>query len=265
MVQRSEMETWQLIVLAIIGIIAGILNVIAGGGSLLTLPVMVLMGMEQTIANGSNRVAIYAQNVSAIAGFRRKGFSDFRLSATLALATVPGALAGAYMGTKIGGVVFNRILAVVMILIMIQMAWKQWKSSKKKEQSMVASDPVALTKRQMILGHVCMVGVGLYGGFIQAGVGFLLIASLHNVMGMDLVRVNMHKVFIVGAFTLIALVVFVIDGKVLWIPGLALAVGTSVGGWIGSHLSVTKGEGLIHGVLLVALAAMALKLLLMRG
>jgi uncharacterized membrane protein YfcA len=106
-----------------------------------------------------------------------------------------------------------------------------------------------------------MIFVGLYGGFIQAGVGFLLMAALHQVMGLDLVRVNMHKVFIVGAFTLAALAVFVVSGNVLWIPGLALAVGNSAGGWIGSHLSISKGETFIRRVLYVALIAMAVKLL----
>jgi uncharacterized membrane protein YfcA len=255
------METWQLIVLVVIGVIAGILNVIAGGGSLLTLPVMVLMGMDGPVANGSNRVAICAQNVSAIAGFKSKGFSDFRLSLSLAMATIPGAIAGAILGVKVGGVLFNRILAVIMILIMIQLMWKQRGASKQKTRPAESALP---TRRQNVFGHLCMIGVGFYGGFIQAGVGFLLIASLHNVMGLDLIRVNMHKVFIVGAFTFVALVVFIIDDKVRWIPGLALAAGTSIGGWIGSHLSVTKGERLIRAVLFAALAAMAVKLLFLR-
>jgi uncharacterized membrane protein YfcA len=106
-----------------------------------------------------------------------------------------------------------------------------------------------------------MVVVGFYGGFIQAGVGFLLMAALSRVIGLDLVRVNMHKVFIVGFFTLAALIIFAARGQVLWIPGLALAVGNSIGGWIGSQLSVLKGERWIRNTLYVALFLMAIKLL----
>lgn len=255
------METWQLIGLAGLGVIAGILNVIAGGGSVLTLPAMVFLGMDGPFANGSNRVAIFAQSLTAIAGFKRKGFSDFRLSCSLALATIPGAIAGAYLGTVVRGVVFNRVLAVIMFLILIQMLFKGRKGSK---ASTGDSAPTELTPQRMVLGHLCMVGVGFYGGFIQAGVGFLLMAALHNVMGIDLVRVNMHKVFIVAAFALVALIVFISTGHVLWVPAIALAVGTSLGGWIGSQLSVSKGEKFIEKILIVALAVMAVWLLFVR-
>jgi uncharacterized membrane protein YfcA len=254
------METWQLILLAAIGVIAGILNVVAGGGSLLTLPALILMGLPAPVANGTNRVAILAQNITAVSAFWSRGFSDFRLSLTLALASVPGAVAGAWIGTLVRGDVFNRILAGVMLGVIVLMALKE-RRAKPSEKAPAGEGKSALTSKRIVAGHVAMVFVGLYGGFIQAGVGFLLMAALHRVMGLDLVRVNMHKVFIVGAFTLAALTVFVISGKVLWIPGLALAVGNSLGGWIGSHLSISKGEKFIRRLLYVALIAMAVKLL----
>lgn len=251
-----ELETWQLAFLSILGVIAGILNVIAGGGSLLTLPAMVLMGLPGPVANGTNRVAILAQNVSAVAGFRKKGFSDFKLSLTLSLCALPGGIAGAYVGTLVRGKLFNTILAVIMILILVQMVWKERRKKTRTDKPTTDQPP------RLFLGHLCIVAVGFYGGFIQAGVGFILMAVLHNVMGLDLVRVNMHKVFIVGVYTAAALTVFVLTGNVLWIPGLALAVGNSLGGWIGSHLSIKKGEPFIRKVLYLAIGAMAVKLLM---
>lgn len=253
-----ELETWQLVFLSALGIFAGFLNVIAGGGSLLTLPAMVLMGIPGPVANGTNRVAILAQNITAVAGFRKKGFSDFKLSLTLALCALPGAVAGAYVGTMVRGVMFNRILAAIMILILLQTAWKSHSKSKAASTAMQANET---GPPRMLLGHFCIVGVGFYGGFIQAGVGFLLMAVLHNVMRLDLVRVNMHKVFVVGFYTAAALAVFVWTGNVLWIPGIALAIGNSIGGWIGSHLSVKKGEAFIRKILYVTLTAMAIRLL----
>ncbi len=74
------MEIWQYVFLACLGVIAGTLNVLAGGGSLLTLPALVFLGLDGPVANGTNRVAILAQNATAIGGFRARGFSDFRLS-----------------------------------------------------------------------------------------------------------------------------------------------------------------------------------------
>lgn len=253
------MEPWQLLFLTGIGIVAGTLNVIAGGGSLLSLPVLVFLGLDGPIANGTNRVAILAQNATAIGGFQARGFSDWKLSLSLALAALPGGICGALLGTMVRGELFNRILGFILIAALLYLAWQRLK--KKPTSEMPSAEPRPVTSRQRILGHLALVGVGFYGGFIQAGVGFLLMAALHQVMGLDLVRVNMHKVFIVAVFTLAALVVFALNGQVLWVPGLALAVGNSIGGWIGSQISVLKGESWIRAVLYGTLLLMAVRLL----
>jgi len=253
-------EIWHYVLLAGLGVIAGTLNVLAGGGSLLTLPAMIFLGMDGPVANGTNRVAIVAQNLTAITGFKSKGYSDFRLSFSLAMATVPGAIAGAWLGTMVRGEMFNRVLGIILIAVLIHMSIERHR----KKKMIAPSEPATMkpiSRKQFWLGHLCLVGVGFYGGFIQAGVGFLLMAALHQVMGLDLVRVNMHKVFIVGVFTLVALIVFAARGQVLWIPGLGLAIGNSIGGWIGSQISVNKGESWIRGALYIALVIMAVKLL----
>ena len=251
------LEPWEIALLAVLGLVSGILNVIAGGGSLITLPSMILMGVPESLANGSNRLAILAQNVSAVSGFRKQGFSDFKLSLTLALASVPGAYLGARAGVLIRGELFNQILAGVMLCVILLMARKPVKPAVTSTKS---EEPLSRTR--LVWGHVAMVGVGFYGGFIQAGVGFLMMAVLHKVLRLDLVRVNMHKVFIVGVFTAVAFVVFLSHGKVWWLLGIAVAVGNSLGGWVGSHLTVTKGETFIRRVLLIALFVMAMKLIL---
>ncbi len=258
------MELWHYFLLAGLGVIAGTLNVLAGGGSLLTLPVMVFLGLDGAVANGTNRVAILAQNVTAVGGFRKLGFSDMKLSFSLALAALPGGICGALLGTMVRGELFNRVLGGVLIGVLLLMTVQRLRKVKKStaDQGEAAeTNSTGPSRRQLILGHLAMVVVGFYGGFIQAGVGFLLMAALHQVLGLDLVRVNMHKVFIVGFFTLAALIIFAIRFQVLWIPGLALAVGNSIGGWIGSQLSVLKGESWIRNALYVALLLMAIKLL----
>lgn len=248
------MDPWRELILAAIGVAAGFLNVMAGGGSLLVMPVMVLMGIPGPAANGTTRVAILAQNITATAGFRRKGYSNIRLSLTLAACALPGAAVGAWFGTQLEGVWFNRVLAGVMIAVLILMATGRNKSS-------IGTGPVPMTRGRLIAGHVLMVGAGLYGGFIQAGIGFILMAILHRVMGIDLVRVNMHKVFIVGVYTIVAIAVFAARGSVMWTTGLFLAAGMALGGWIGSHVAVGRGERLIRIVFNLALVALAIKLL----
>ena len=249
------METWQLALLFSAGCIAGFINVMAGGGSLLTMPIMVFMGMDGPLVNGTNRVALLIQNVFAVLGFFRQGFSDFRLSLSLTLCALPGTFVGAMLGTRLSGVWFNRVLACVMIGVLLLMV-------RKRKRGTAAASAELPTTRRLVVAHVLMIGVGFYGGFIQAGVGFLLIAILHTTLGLDLVRVNMHKVFIIGAYTSVALAVFAYEGRVDWAVGLLLAAGNSTGAWIGTHVAVKKGDRIVRIVLNVALVVMAIKLLL---
>lgn len=248
------MGIWHIIILVLVGFITGIVNVMAGGGSLLTMPVLVMLGMDGAVANGTNRVAILAQNISATYAFFKNGFADFKLSLTLTLCALPGAFLGAYLGTKLGGVWFNRVLAAVMVGVLILMARK----SKKKSGENVIENP---SRKRVVWAHGLMVLAGFYGGFIQAGVGFILMAILNKVLGLDLVRVNMHKVFIVGVYTLLALVIFASKGEVVWLAGIILAVGNASGGWVGTKLAIGKGEKLIRIFLNIVLVILAVKLL----
>lgn len=246
-------ELWQAGLLVLVGIVAGFLNVMAGGGSLLTVPIMVFMGLPGPIANGTNRIAILAQNITAIATFVRRGFRDFRLSLGLAACAVPGALAGALVGVHLEGVWFNRILALIMIGVMLVMHFDR--GAKERPENYQPSP------RQLVYGHLLMVGVGFWGGFIQLGVGFIIMPVLNRVMGLDLVRTNMHKVFIIAIYTVVALAIFASQLELLWLVGIALAVGNSIGGYLGAHFTVRGGERLIRLVLNIVLIVFVIKLL----
>ena len=248
-----EFDLWQAGLLVAVGIAAGFLNVMAGGGSLLTVPVMVFMGLPGPVANGTNRIAILAQNITAIATFARRGFKDFRLSLTLAACSLPGAIAGALLGVQLHGVWFNRALALIMVGVMLVMYF-----DKHTAQDSETYQP---TGRQLLNGHLLMVVVGFWGGFIQLGVGFIIMPVLNRVMGLDLVRTNMHKVFIVAVYTIVALVIFASQVELVWMIGIALAVGNSIGGYLGTHFAISGGERMIRRVLNVILIIFIIKLL----
>jgi len=247
------LELWQLGLLSVAGIAAGFLNVMAGGGSLLTVPIMIFMGIPGPVANGTNRIAILAQNITAVTTFFRRGFSEFRLSLTLAACALPGAVAGAMVGARLEGVWFNRTLAIIMLGVMLIMAFDRGHKATASQ-----GHP---NRKQLIWGHILMVGVGFYGGFIQLGVGFIIMPVLNRVMGFDLVRTNMHKVFIIACYSAAALWVFASQVEILWIVGLALALGNSIGGWLATVVQVKQGEGLIKIILNVVLICFIIKLL----
>ena len=246
-----DLDPVQLIILFVAGIASGWINVLAGGGSILTVPVMVFMGLPGPVANGTNRIGIITQNIASVATFFRKGYSDFRLSATLAVAACFGAFFGANVGVQLEGVWFDRTVALVMIGVLVIML---------TDAGQKPVDPAA-RPRNLLAGHVLMVGAGFWGGFIQIGVGFIMMPILNRVMGLDLVRVNMHKVFIALMFSFVALGVFAANVEIEWGLGAALAAGYAIGGWLGAGSAVAKGEGLIKRVFYIALAAMAVKLL----
>jgi uncharacterized membrane protein YfcA len=250
-----DLALWQYLLLTCAGVIAGWLNVMAGGGSMLTVPVMVFMGMPGPVANGTNRIAILAQNVSALATFFQRGFRDLKLGLSLSAAAIPGAIAGALIGVQLEGEWFDRVLALIMIGMMILMMTG---GGSKKSTDQLPHQP---SRRQLILGHICMVGAGFWGGFIQIGVGFILMPILHRVMGFDLVRVNFFKVFVVLIYTIVALIVFAANTEVVWVAGLALAAGNAIGGSLGARTTINKGENLIRWVLNAVLVLFIIKLL----
>ena len=246
------MEIWQYIILFLVGIVVGFINVMAGGGSLLTIPIMLFMGVPGPIANGTNRIAIIAQMATAVVAFFKKGYSDFKLSLTLALAALPSAVAGAYAGTRLEGVWFNRVVAIIMLVVMLAMAIK------KGGETAVQASP---GKPRLLLAHFLMFLVGFYGGFIQIGIGFLFMPILNKTLGLDLVRVNMHKTFIISFYTTAALIVFAWQVEIFWILGLCLALGTSIGAWLSAHVQVSKGERIIKVVLNTVLVLIIVRLL----
>ncbi len=246
-------ELFKLALLFAAGAIAGFINIMAGGGSTITLPLLIFFGLDSALANGTNRIAVLIQNVAAIISFKQEKFAQFKLSFKLSLCTLPGAIIGAIVAVKIGNELFQKILGIVIIGIMITILFPQLNRQSNNQAKDGTFNPWLL--------YPAMLGIGFYGGFMQAGVGFIIMAALLHLMKLDLIRVNMHKVFIVFVFTFPAILIFIFTGNVEWTYALVLSAGNALGGWWSAKVSVKKGEKVIRIVLLVAMLIMALKLL----
>lgn len=231
-----------------VGAIAGFINVNAGGGSSLTLPILYFMGLDAALANGTNRIAILVQNIFAVASFQKSKINKFKTSIQLAVFTLPGAVIGALAATKMTNVLFERILGIALIFIVISLFYSH--SFKNKN----------VPKKKNWLIYPAMLGIGFYGGLLQIGVGFLFMAALYHLLKIDLLLVNVHKVFIVFFYTVPALLIFLFTGNVNWKYGLVLAAGNALGGWWGAHAAVKGGEKIIRIILALAIIMMAFKL-----
>jgi uncharacterized membrane protein YfcA len=210
------------------------------------------MGLPPTMANGTNRVGILLQNIGAVWSFRRHGLVERRWVFAAALPAAGGAILGTFVALWIEGETFKRILAFLMVGVTLWTLWDPLKTGGGGDSGAGRGAGGA------VLGIGFFIA-GIYGGFVQAGVGFLLLA-VTTLAGHNLVRGNALKVLCVLAFTPISLALFAWHGQVAWLPGLILAAGTILGGLMGVRLTVLKGHAWVRGVVTVTVIALALRL-----
>jgi uncharacterized protein len=235
--------------LAVTGFVSSVINVVAGGGSFLTLPLLIFLGLPAVEANGTNRVGVVVQNVPAVWGFHRRGLLDWRYGLVMSLPSLVGALIGAQAALLVGDRAFRRVLAFVMVAVTLLSLLDPLRARRRGEAPPLGRGWIAL-------GFFV---VGLYGGFVQAGVGFLALA-VTTLAGLDLVRGNALKVLNIFLATVLSLAVFAWDSQVRWDMGLALAAGCLAGGAAGVRLTVAKGHDWLHRVVTATVVLFAIAL-----
>lgn len=241
----------ELFYLVIIGFIAGILNTLAGGGSLLTLPLLIFLGLPPNIANGTNRVAIFIQNIFGTAGYKSKGIHTYPFNIYFGIVALVGAIIGAKLAVDIKGDVFNKILAVVMLFVLFFIVKKPKDIGLIKER---------VSGKHFWFSLIAFFFIGIYGGFIQAGTGFLILLALNSINKLSLLKSNATKTVVVLIYTFAALATFTYYGKINWEYGLSLALGGATGAWFASRWSVKKGDKTIRILLIVVILFMSVKL-----
>jgi uncharacterized membrane protein YfcA len=246
------MEWYLVLALIGTGLAAGFINTTAGGGSMLTLPLLMFLGLPANVANGTNRVAILLQNVIGVRTFHQKKILNYSVDYKLAIPAIVGSVIGALFAVEIDVQLLKKIIAGLMVLMLLIVVLKPdvWV---KEQAGEVNAKPTTWQ-------YVIFFFIGLYGGFIQMGVGFFLLAGLVLGGGHNLVKANAVKVFIVLIYTVFSLGIFMFHGQVDWLAGLVLAAGNMVGAWLGVHFSVKGGAKYIRYVLMLALVIVILNL-----
>lgn len=232
-------------VLVLAGFVSSVLNVVAGGGSFIVLPILLFLGLPAADANGTNRVGILVQNVGAVWDFDRSRVLDRRLALLASIPATLGAGVGAWLALLVDDRSFRRVLGTVMVLVTL------WPLLDRRVAGRREARPASAGA--LALGFLA---VGVYAGFIQAGVGFLILA-VTSMAGLDLVRGNALKVTVVLILTFLTLSIFLWHGHVRWGAGLALAAGSFAGGVVGARLTVLKGQRFVRWVLVVTVIVFA--------
>ncbi len=247
MVRRLKVESIDFVFLSglfFLGGFSSFVNVLAGGGSILVLGFMMFFGIEPAVANATNRVGVLISTGSGALAFTSEKFTDVKESLKLGAVALPGAILGAIYSVKISSELFKIILSLIMIFVVITLFLPKSKKSSIDK----------LTKSRII--YPVMFLVGIYGGFIQVGVGILISATLRHLHSLDLVKMNMHKVFIVFIYTIPVIIVFILSGKINWLYAVVLSAGNAVGSWITVKLAVKKGEKIVKIGMVIAVILM---------
>jgi len=247
----SELNLFELAGLSLAGLLSGFINVVAGGGSLITLPLMIFLGLPPVVANGTNRIGIIAQNIVAVSNFSRKKVFVYPFSLYAGGVAILGSLIGSLLAVEMNDQLFNRILSIVMVATGAAILFNNKKT--------VQSSTVPEVKNK-VLSLFLFFFIGIYGGFIHVGIGFLMILILSRINHLSLKYANSVKVFVALLFSISSIIVFILNDAVNWKIGFVLAIGTSIGGYLGSHFTMKKSEKWIKYILILAIGVMAIKL-----
>ena len=245
-------EYIQAVILIVVGFFAGVINTLAGGGSLFTLPVLIFLGLPPNIANGTNRIAIVIQSLSGALGYKSKGISSFPFNIYLSISASIGAVIGAQIAMDLEAKMFNRILAIILLvvgaLILIN------------AKNLTHRLPERLTGKYLFFGIIGFFFIGIYGGFINAGIGIVIMLFLNRFNRLSLVKTNASKTAIVFIYSSVALALFAYQDAINWKLGLTMALGTIFGAWWASRWSVKAGDKVIRWAMLFTIGIMAIKL-----
>lgn len=232
-----------------VGLVAGAINVLAGGGSFLSLAALLFLGLPAADANGTNRVGVFAQNLTGVVGFHRSKAMDWRWSLAVSVPALVGAALGAWWALRISDLGFRRLLSFAMLAMTL------W--TLRRTPAPAADAPVRSPWHPGTVAAFFLIGV--YGGLIQAGIGFAVLAAT-SAAGMNLVRGNAVKLLTVLLLTVLSLGIFASGGVVQWGPGLALAAGNVAGALLGVRLAIRQGHAWLERVVTVTVVLFAVLL-----
>ena len=244
------MSVNEIVLLLASGVLVGIINTLGGGGSVITMSLFMAMGMPIGVANGTNRIAVLLQNLSATVAFLRKGMLHLKSCLLLSLPAILGNILGAIVATDVSDTIFKSCLSVVLVVILIYLV-------------------LGKDKEQVIGGHGLQIKwwhylwfflIGFYGGYIYIGLGFLILAITIWTMNLDIVTANVIKGFVIFLSTPFALAVFIYNDQVLWSEGLLHAAGNIVGALLASHWAMSWGVKFVRWFTLVIIVVFFLDL-----
>lgn len=237
------MGTVEFLALVLSGVLVGFVNTLAGGGSIISLSILIMLGLPATVANGTNRVAIALQNLVAVSSFKQQKVLEQRKALYLSIPAILGSLVGAGAAVDINEAIFEKAIGVIMLVMLVIVLFKPQQYIYGKAE--VRKKPISWST------YVIFFFIGIYAGFIHMGVGYFLLAGIVLGAGYDLVKANAIKVLIILAYAPFTLAIFYYNHEINWKYGLIMALGNMIGALVASRMAVKKGVVFVKWVIVV--------------
>ena len=246
------MSTTEITTLVTAGIVVGFINTLAGGGSIISLSLLMFLGLPAPVANGTNRVAIAIQNIAATGSFKQKKVLEWKKALRLSIPAIAGSLVGAFIAVDIDEHTFEIAIGIIMIVMLFVVLFKPGKYIYGKEE--VQEKPIQWKV------YLIFFFIGIYGGFIHMGVGYFWLTGIVLGTGFDLVKANAIKVLIILAYAPFTILVFYFNHQIRWDFGLVLGAGSVIGALIASHMAVKKGVLFVQWVIVIVVVLTSLQM-----
>ncbi len=249
---KMDLTIWKSLILIIVTSFLGVLNTMAGGGSLILLPILILMGMPTNLANGTNRVAILVQTLTSTAVYHQKKLFSIKTALKLGIPTLIGAIIGSLIAVQFPENLFQIILGIVLLIVASWLIFSPY-----AQESTIHP----LLNTFSMVTYIAFFFTGVYGGFIQAGVGYIILFLLNACIGFSLMHTNVYKSIITAIYTPATILIFVCHGQIDWKTAIILSIGHGIGGLIGGHLTIRIQEKWIRLIVILSLFGFGIRLL----
>ena len=246
------MDYLQYLLFFSLGLIVSVINSLAGGGSTLSLPILIFLGLPPTVANGTNRIGLIVGNLSSMLNLKKHGYLYMPVFKQLFLPTLIGSILGVLALVQMSDKLFQAILALVIFFVVFMTHLKK---------DILGKAPDSPPTKRSFKGFLGFIVIGIYGSIVQVGVGFLQIFAISKYSGLSLIQVNTLKSALTSVFLVISTIGLALSGKILWDVALIMALGAWVGGYIGSSLQRKHGNQFIEKSITIISLLMACYLL----
>lgn len=246
--------TWTTaIILIISGIMVGFINTLAGGGTVISISLFMFLGLPPVVANGTNRIPIIFQTITAVILYQKKKLIDWGKGIRLSIPIILGNITGAFLAGSLPNKIFSYIFAGIVVLFGVSMFFNP--SKWLKENKALQVKPVT------IIQYVTYYFLGIYAGFVHVGIGYFYLGMLVLVSGYDIVKANVLKIVFVMCSVPFSLMVFAAQGHVDWGAGLVHSIGNIIGASIGVNFAIKKGGNFVRYIILALVLLVVLQLL----